>query len=217
MKIENILGAVIAALIAFITGALALLTQDGVATLGDIGQVAWIVLAGGALVTFLKDFEAIDARRALATVTGSGNVHSPAAVGILAGVLAVLMLSGCAGTTAAYRAADGLEETAYVMNQHFLGLVREGNELRRTGALAGSALTTAQNLVETGRPILRTLSEAAQAYKAVKSAANQDELTVAIANAAVQLSALLNYIREAGGSAQLLDQIELDLALAKAA
>lgn len=137
--------------------------------------------------------------------------QSPVWVGVLAALLATLMLSGCAGTTAAYKAADGLEETAWVMNQHFLALVREGNDLKRQGVLAGSALATAQNLVETGRPLLRELSKAAQTYEAVRSADNQDELTAAIAAAAVQLSKLVNAIRAAGGSAEMLDEIELDL------
>ena len=137
--------------------------------------------------------------------------QSPVWVAVLATLLTALMISGCGGTIAAYKAADGLEETAWVMNQHFLALVREGNDLKRQGVLAGSALSTAQDLVRTGRPILKELSQAAQVYEAVRSADNQDELTVAIAAAAVQLSKLVNAIRAAGGSAELLDEIELDL------
>ncbi len=95
MKIETFVGALIAALIAFLTGAIALLTQDGVADLSDIGQVAWIVLGGGAAITFLKDMQAVWTRQKLANVTGSNNVHSPPTVGIVAMLLACLMLSGC--------------------------------------------------------------------------------------------------------------------------
>ncbi len=98
MKIETIGGALIAAAILFLTGMLALLTQDGVTEVGDISQLSWIVLGVGALIGFGKDFQAITVRRYLANATGSSNVHSPPAVGIIAILLACFMLSGC-GTT----------------------------------------------------------------------------------------------------------------------
>lgn len=74
MKIETIAGALIAALILFVTGFLALLQQDGVNGAGDISQVAWLVLGGGAVLSFLKDYQALTARRIIANLTGSGNV-----------------------------------------------------------------------------------------------------------------------------------------------
>lgn len=95
MKIETIGGAVIAAGILFLTGMLALLTQEGVTEIGDISQLSWIVLGVGALIGFGKDFQTLSVRRALANVTNSGNVHSPAAVGLLAILLACFSLSGC--------------------------------------------------------------------------------------------------------------------------
>lgn len=75
MKIESVLGAFIAALILFFTGALALLTQPEVVSVGDISPLAWIVLSIGALIALLKDFQAITTRRGLEKLTGSGNVH----------------------------------------------------------------------------------------------------------------------------------------------
>ena len=69
---ETVLGALIAALIAFFTAVLALLTQDGVTSLGDIGQVPWVVAFVGALISFLKDYQAISTRKLLSRVTGSG-------------------------------------------------------------------------------------------------------------------------------------------------
>ncbi len=72
MKTENILGAAIAALIGFLTAMLALLVQDGVNAIGDISQLAWIVAGVGALIAFLKDYQAINTRKAIANITGEG-------------------------------------------------------------------------------------------------------------------------------------------------
>jgi len=68
-----ILGALIAALIAIGTGAVALLTVASVETFADISQIQWAVLLIGGLLTFLKDWQAISARRVINKVTGSGD------------------------------------------------------------------------------------------------------------------------------------------------
>jgi len=73
MNLNTIVGAVIAALILFFTGMLALLQTEGVETISDIGQIAWIVLGVGALVSFLKDYQAISTRRLVNKITGSGD------------------------------------------------------------------------------------------------------------------------------------------------
>lgn len=72
-KLNTIIGALVAALILFLTGMLALLQTPGVASVGDIGQIAWIVLAVGALISFLKDFQSISTRRLINKVTGTGD------------------------------------------------------------------------------------------------------------------------------------------------
>lgn len=95
MKIETIGGAAIAALILFVTGFLAVFQQDDIASISDINEATWWVLGAGVALSFLKDYQALTVRRGLANVTGSGNVHSPAAVGLLAILLTCLMLSGC--------------------------------------------------------------------------------------------------------------------------
>lgn len=126
--------------------------------------------------------------------------------------IGMALLSGCAGTSAAYKAADGLEETAYVMNQHYLALVREANGLADAGQLTGSALASVQDVVRDSRPWLQSLSNAARAYEAVRDAETTQALTDAIAAAAVELSNLLNAIKRAGGSRSMLDDIGADLA-----
>ena len=68
----TIIGAFIAALIAFLTTVLALLTQEGVTQLNDISQLAWIVAGVGALISFLKDYQALSTRKVIAKYTGTG-------------------------------------------------------------------------------------------------------------------------------------------------
>lgn len=128
------------------------------------------------------------------------SVIIPAMVAMLCGLF-IGSMSGCASTAQAYKAADGLDETAYVMNQHFLALVREANTLAQSGQLAGTDLAKAQDIVKAARPVLAELSALAQAYTAAQNAETEEALTQAIAAAATQLSSLVNAIRAAGGSA----------------
>jgi len=69
---ETVLGALIAALIGFFTAVLALLSQEGVTALSDIGQIPWVIASVGALISFLKDYQALSTRKAIAKVTGTG-------------------------------------------------------------------------------------------------------------------------------------------------
>lgn len=66
MNVNTLISAVIAALIGFGSGAMALLTQDTVHQVADIEPLSWYVLALGSLMSFLKDFQTI-ATRALAS------------------------------------------------------------------------------------------------------------------------------------------------------
>lgn len=73
MNTNTLVGALIAALILFFTGMLALLQTEGIQSISDIGQVAWIVLGVGSLISFGKDYQAISTRRLVNRITGSGD------------------------------------------------------------------------------------------------------------------------------------------------
>lgn len=111
-------------------------------------------------------------------------------------ILAMTALVGaCAGTKAAYKAADGLEEKAYVVGEHYFALVREGNDLKNRGILSGSQLDRAQDLVRSTAPLITELRNAAEAYALVQSAETQAELERALNNAAIAVSRLVDTIK----------------------
>jgi len=70
---NTIIGAVIAALISFGNALLALFLNDPELTFGMIRQAAWVGLVGGFVVQFLKDYQAISTRRAVNSLTDSGD------------------------------------------------------------------------------------------------------------------------------------------------
>ena len=82
---NSLIGALIAGIIAFITGGTALMmgevctVTDGVEvcrsiqSVSEISQVQWLILAGGAMLTFLKDWQAISVRRGINKVTKTGD------------------------------------------------------------------------------------------------------------------------------------------------
>ena len=67
---STVMGAAIAAIISFGTAVLALLTQPEVTSISDIGQIPWLVAGIGALLSFLKDYQALSTRKGIATLTG---------------------------------------------------------------------------------------------------------------------------------------------------
>lgn len=73
MKVETVGGALIAALILFVTGFLAILQLPNIDSWHDITSSAWLVLGGGSVLSFLKDYQALSTRRAIANLTGTGS------------------------------------------------------------------------------------------------------------------------------------------------
>ena len=71
--VNTITGALLAAAIAFVSGFLALMSQDGVNGIADISEKAWLVLGAGCFLNFLKDYNAIATRAVINKVTKSGD------------------------------------------------------------------------------------------------------------------------------------------------
>ncbi len=67
------IGALVAALILFLSSMVTLFTNDPTLEFDTISTAVWVSIAGGAAIAFLKDFQAITTRRLINKATGSGD------------------------------------------------------------------------------------------------------------------------------------------------
>jgi hypothetical protein len=105
------------------------------------------------------------------------------------------VLSACAGTRAAYQAAETLDETAYVVAEHYAALLTEANDLADAGA-PRAFVDRAQAIERDATPAVAALRRASAAYTAVASAENEEALQAALGEAVPLVSELLTLIRE---------------------
>ena len=73
MKIETTGGALVAAIILITSNIVTLFTNNPELTFGAISQGTWVVIIGGAIVAFGKDYQALSTRRLIGKVTGNGD------------------------------------------------------------------------------------------------------------------------------------------------
>lgn len=116
-------------------------------------------------------------------------------ISLLVFVAIVGMLNACVGTRAAYESAETLEAKAYVVTEHYAALVKEAADLREAGTLTGDALARVQAADNQARPLVLQLRTSVQAYTALKNADTAAALQAALDSAVVQVSALINAIR----------------------
>ena len=114
-----------------------------------------------------------------------------------------LALTSCAGTRAAYKAAEDAEDTAYVFSEHYDALVVEGIRLRDNGTLTGNSLLVAQRIEARTRPIILATGTAAQAWEAVQSAENEAALELATSNAVKALHEFIDALKTGNESTEL--------------
>lgn len=115
-------------------------------------------------------------------------------------LFAVNFVVSCAGTRSAYQAAETLEDTAYVVTEHYAALVKEAADLRENGTLTGDALSRVQSVEMRSRPIILRLRDVSSAWTAAKTAANEAALSKAIGDAAAVVSDLINAIKGRQGN-----------------
>ncbi len=127
-----------------------------------------------------------------------GTAKSPAIVGILAIILSLMVVSGCAGTRSAYKAAEGIDETAYVMTKHWEFMLVQADRLAADGILTGSAKTTAQAIAREGTPFILSMKEARDAYVNVKSASNEADLQIALNRAVIYIGRMTRILQRGG-------------------
>lgn len=139
-----------------------------------------------------------------------GGFFRPGAA-VLAFVLAAFValvcssVSGCVGTQAAYKSAQSLPDTAYVVAEHYAAVVHEAADLAglpTTPPEVKDALKAADARVKPlilgdparGLPGLRQLSER---YQAVKDAKTQADLQRAVDAAVLELARLITAVKAA--------------------
>lgn len=119
--------------------------------------------------------------------------------------VALAFMSGCVGTKAAYKAADSLPDTAYVVAEHYAAVLKEAADLAQsptTSPEVKAALKEADLRLKplilgdpsTGLPGLQQL---AQHYRAVKDAQSQADLQRALDAAVLELAKLINAVKSA--------------------
>lgn len=109
---------------------------------------------------------------------------------------AVLALAGCAGTRAAYQAAENPVQKASVVAEHYYAIVREAADLKEAGAPA-AAVAKLQAADRVAKPLVIELTRLAEAYKAVRSAENELALQKAMNEAVIALNAFIEALRSA--------------------
>ncbi len=67
------IGALMAALILFLSNIITLFTNDSSMEFSDISTATWVIIGGGAMIAFLKDHQGQATRRAINKITNSGD------------------------------------------------------------------------------------------------------------------------------------------------
>ena len=70
---NTIISAAISSLILFLSSIVTLFTNDPTLEFAGISTAVWVSVGGGALVAFLKDYQALTSRRLINKVTHSGD------------------------------------------------------------------------------------------------------------------------------------------------
>lgn len=110
------------------------------------------------------------------------------------------LVMGCAGTKAAYQAAEGLEETAKVASEHYYAVLVQLNAAKDAGTLSGAALARAQSAVRVAGPAIEQLRSASEIYTATKTATTEADLQRALSRAAVLISTLIDLVKQRPGT-----------------
>jgi hypothetical protein len=127
----------------------------------------------------------------------------------LAALGPLLALTGCAGTRDAYKAAETPEEYAYVLTEHYAGLLNQSANLAALPTTPESAKTAmkkasaeVQKIISgdaTAVPRVPGIKELVANYKQVRNAQTQAELQAAVDQLVLKLADLVRSYKAAGG------------------
>lgn len=138
----------------------------------------------------------------LASEGKSGGFARPAFLLALSAacVLAAVVVSGCTGTRAAYKAADGdVGQLAFVVTEHYAAIVEQAANLSRSPGLPAGALQRMQAADRLARPAIEALRPAAAAWEASRSETDRALLAQKVNEAVVKLADLVRAVKAARG------------------
>jgi hypothetical protein len=116
----------------------------------------------------------------------------------IVGALSALVV-GCAGTKAAYKAADSLPDQAFVVAEHYSALVKEAADLAQNAATPDQVKSTLKAADNVARPLVLGLKPLADAYQATRTAQTEAELQAALNNAVVAVAGFIRAVKAARG------------------
>lgn len=104
--VDTLLGALIASIILFLSSMVTLFTENPELTFAVIKQATWVSLCGGAMIAFLKDYNALNARKMIASMTNGTRT------GIFVVFLAMMLVSCSAPRPQIDSVADAIAVTS---------------------------------------------------------------------------------------------------------
>lgn len=133
---------------------------------------------------------------------------APAA--LLLEVVALAAVSGCQGTKAAYQEAQGLDEYAYVITEHYASLVKEAADLKakpttpRSAVVAMQRADAAAHVIVVGdptaSPAVPGLAQLVANYQQIRDAKTEAELQAAVNAAILKVADLVRAVKAARGA-----------------
>lgn len=110
-----------------------------------------------------------------------------------------MIMQGCTEVRSAYRAAENPGELAYVLAEHYAGLVKAAADLAAKPTTPITAIGAMQRADAKAKPIVLQLRPLRDSYIATKSARTEAELQEATNRAVLAIADLVRAINTARG------------------
>lgn len=114
-------------------------------------------------------------------------------------VVSIGTMAGCTHTQAALKAADTPSDYALVFLEGYRGALNMANQLKDSGALAGSNLDRVRALELKAAPLVARIDPLRRAYEQTRSAADAQALQLAIDNALREAAEFIKAVQQARG------------------
>lgn len=131
---------------------------------------------------------------------GHARVTLMATLAMFGSLVIAAQLSGCVGTKAAYKAAEGVEQQAYVALEHYDALLKEGVKLKENPNVPREVVTSIQSADAKLFPVIQRVKAARDLYVAARTAPNEAELQRVVNDAVLLLADLIDAIKKARGA-----------------